>query len=162
MWYMKPVTASVDVPQPRETVYAFLDVMANHERFTDHMLVDWRLSGPPTGVGSKANVTTKMGGLSDEAEIEVIEIEPGRMIRERSTGAKGKRIAHGTYELSDLPEGGTHVEFTFALQQAPLADRALAPVMRAMLGRGNAKAMQRLAEQLPAAARSAGPRDKTF
>jgi hypothetical protein len=151
MWYImiKPVTASIDVPQPRESVYAHLDVMANHEPFTNHMLVDWSYSGPPTGVGSKAHVTTKLGGLSDKASIEVVEVEPGRMIRERSIGAKGKRVAHGTYELSDLPDGGTHIEFTFAVQQAPLADRALAPVMRAMLGRGNARAMRRLAEQLP-------------
>jgi hypothetical protein len=147
---MKPVIASIDVPQPRESVYAFLDVMANHEPFTDHMLVDWRYSGPPSGVGSKAQVTTKLGGITDQAEIEVVEVEPGRMIRERNVGAKGKRVAHGTYELSDLPDGGTHVEFTWALEQAPLADRALAPVLRGMLTRGNAKAMQRLAEQLAA------------
>jgi polyketide cyclase/dehydrase/lipid transport protein len=150
MWYimMKPVTASIDVPQPRESVYAFLDVMANHEPFTDHMLVDWRYSGPPSGVGSKARVTTKLGGITDEAEIEVIEVEPGRMIRERNVGAKGKRVAHGTYELTDLPDGGTHIQFTWALEQAPLADRALGPLLRGMLTRGNAKAMQRLAEQI--------------
>jgi polyketide cyclase/dehydrase/lipid transport protein len=112
------------------------------------MLVDWRYSGPPSGVGSKARVTTKLGGMTDEAEIEVVAVEPGRMIRERNIGAKGKRVAHGTYELSDLPDGGTRIEFTWALEQAPLADRALAPVLRGMLSRGNARAMQRLAEQL--------------
>jgi hypothetical protein len=147
---MKPVTASIDVPQPRESVYSYLDVMANHEPFTDHMLIDWRYSGPPSGVGSKAHVTTKLGGITDEAEIEVVEVEPGRMIRERNVGAKGKRVAHGTYELSDLPDGGTRIQFTWALQQAPLADRALAPVLRGMLTRGNAKAMRRLAAQLAA------------
>jgi hypothetical protein len=145
---MKPVTASIDVPQPRESVYAFLDVMANHEPFTNHMLVDWRYSGPPAGVGSKARVTTKLGGITDEAEIEVVEVEPGRLIRERNVGAKGKRVAHGTYELSDLPGGGTHIQFTWALEKAPLADRALGPVLHGLLTRGNAKAMQRLADQL--------------
>ena len=144
----KPVTVTVDVPQDREQVYDFLDVMANHEPFTDHMLVDWRYSGPPSGVGSKAHVKTKLGGLTDEAEIEVVEVEPGHMIRERNVGAKGKRVAHGTYELSDLPDGGTHIRFTWALDQAPLADRALAPVLHGMLTRGNEKAMQRLAKQL--------------
>ena len=150
MWYIvKPVTASIDVPQSRESVYAFLDVMANHEPFTNHMLVDWRYSGPPSGLGSKAQVKTKLGRLTDEAEIEVVDVEPGRMIRERNVGAKGKRVAHGTYELSDLPDGGTHIQFTWALDKAPLADRALGPVLRGLLTRGNAKAMQRLAEQLP-------------
>jgi hypothetical protein len=27
---MKPVTVSIDVPNPREDVYAFLDLLANH------------------------------------------------------------------------------------------------------------------------------------
>ena len=103
MWYImtppQPVTVSIDVPQDRASVYAYLDVMANHEHFTDHMLTNWRVSGPPTGIGSKANVTTKVGAITDEAVIEVFEVEDGRLIRERSIGAKGKRIAHGTYTL---------------------------------------------------------------
>ena len=50
MWYImtppQPVTVSIDVPQDRASVYAYLDVMANHEHFTDHMLTNWRVSGP--------------------------------------------------------------------------------------------------------------------
>jgi hypothetical protein len=49
---MRPICVSVDVPHVRERVYAFLDVMANHERFMDHMLRDWACSGPATGVGA--------------------------------------------------------------------------------------------------------------
>jgi hypothetical protein len=37
---MKPVRVSIDVPQAREDVYDFLDVLANHELFTDHMMRD--------------------------------------------------------------------------------------------------------------------------
>src|SRR3954453_16944942 len=145
---LQPVTVSVDVPQPRSLVYDYLDVMANHEGFTDHMLTNWRLSGPATGIGSKAHVTTKAGGMTDEATIEVFEIDPGRMIRERSIGAKGKRIAHGTYTLSDLAGGGTHIEFEFALQRVPAMERPLVPLMRKMVRKGNEKAMERLAAQL--------------
>ena len=141
----QPVTVSIDVPQPRASVYAYLDVMANHEAFTDHMLTNWRVSGPPTGVGSKANVTAKVGGISDESEIEVFEVDPGRMIRERSIAGKGKRIAHGTYTLSDLPGGGTHIEFEFALQKVPAIERPFVPLMRKMVRRGNERAMERLA-----------------
>src|SRR3978361_1142129 len=106
----QPGTVAVDVPQPRTAVYDYLDVMANHEAFTDHMLTNWRMSGPATGIGSPAHRTphsgAQAGGMTDEATIEVFEVDPGRMIRERSIGAKGKRIAHGTYTLSDLPGGG--------------------------------------------------------
>jgi hypothetical protein len=43
---VKPVSASVTVPHPREEVYDFLDMFGNHESFTDHVLIDWKLSGP--------------------------------------------------------------------------------------------------------------------
>jgi Polyketide cyclase / dehydrase and lipid transport len=150
MWYtmIAPVTVSIDIPQPRADVYAFLDVMANHESFTDHMLVDWSCSGPESGVGSRATVTAKFGGMSDKAEIEVIEVEEGRLIRERNIAAKGRRVATGTYVLSDLPDGGTHVEFTFAFERVPGYERPLVPLMRKLLRRGNERAMTRLAEQL--------------
>ena len=141
----QPVTVTVDVPQDRASVYAYLDVMANHEHFTDHMLTNWRVSGPPTGIGSKANVTTKVGAISDEAVIEVFEVEDGRLIRERSVGAKGKRVAHGTYTLSDLPNGGTHIEFEFALQKVPALEKPFLPLMRKMVRKGNERAMERLA-----------------
>src|SRR4051812_34478176 len=148
-----PVTVSIDVPQARDDVYAFLDVMANHESFTDHLLTNWRVSGPPTGVGAKAEVTVKTPGApSDEATFEVIEVESGRMIRERNWASKGRRVATGTYVLSDLPSGGTHVEFTFAFEQVPGRERPLVPLMRRMIRRGNERAMTRLAEQLAAVA----------
>ena len=153
----QPVTVSVDVPQPRASVYAYLDVMANHEAFTDHMLTNWRVSGPPTGIGSKANVTTKVGAITDESEIEVFEVEDGRMIRERSIAAKGKRIAHGTYTLSDLPGGGTHIEFEFALQKVPAIERPFVPLMRKIVRKGNERAMERLAGLLADQAQTALP-----
>jgi hypothetical protein len=150
MWYImtSPVTASIDLPQARDEVFEFLDVMANHESFTDHMLVDWQMSGPATGVGSKARVTAKFGGMTDHADIEVIEVVPGSRIKERNIAAKGKRHATGTYVLSDLPGGGTHVEFTFEFERVPGYERPLLPLMRRMLRRGNQRAMARLAEQL--------------
>ena len=144
----QPVTVSIDVPQPRASVYAYLDVMANHEAFTDHILTEWQVSGPATGVGAKANVVTKAGGMKDPAEIEVIEVEPDRMIRERNKGAKGKRVATGTYVLSDLPDGGTHIEFTFIFEEVPAMEKPLVPLMRRMIRKGNERAMERLKEQL--------------
>ncbi len=77
------------------------------------------------------------------------------MIRERNWGSKGKRVATGTYVLSDLPDGGTHIEFTFAFEQVPAVEKPLIPLMRRMIRKGNERAMERLAEQLagvPAAA----------
>ncbi|NEC73086.1 SRPBCC family protein, partial [Streptomyces rochei] len=70
---MKPVTVSIGVPQTPEQVYDFLDVMAHHERFTDHYLSDWRRSGPARGVGARATVTAALGGTKTGVAIEVVE-----------------------------------------------------------------------------------------
>jgi hypothetical protein len=143
-----PVTVSIDVRQPRADVFAYLDVMANHEQFTDHMLTDWQVSGPPTGIGSKAVVTAKAGGVSDRVEFEVVEAEPDRMIKERNKARGGKRVGTGTYVLSDTPDGGTHIEFTYAFERVPAMERPLLPLMRSILRKGNERAMTRLAERL--------------
>ncbi|MBB4660488.1 SRPBCC family protein [Conexibacter arvalis] len=145
-----PVMVSIDVPQARPDVFAFLDVMANHEPFTNHMLVDWSYAGPDRGVGSKAHVQSKAGGRKPPVEIEVVEAQPPRRIVERNVSAGGRRVGEGVYELSELPDGGTRIAFTYSWRRAPFADRALAPLVRAALRRGNQRAMERLAEQLPA------------
>ncbi len=148
MWYMKPVTVHMDVPNPREEVYDFLDVMANHEPFTNHMLVDWEYSGPDRGVGSKARVRVKLGGTNEVVDIEVVSATAPEQIVERNIGANGRRVANGTYKLAELPNGGTRVTFEYSWQQAPLRERLAAPFVRAIMRRGDERAMQRLAEQL--------------
>ena len=148
---MKPVTVSITVPQDRAHVYDYLDVMANHEPFTDHLLRDWTLSGPDRGVGSKAQVHVKALGVTDTVEIEVVDAKAPERIVERNVAAKAGRTATGTYRLAELPGGGTRIEFEYAWIVAPLADRLTAPLSRAFIRRVNEKAMRRLADQLPAA-----------
>jgi len=146
---MKPVRVSIDVPQPRDDVYDFLDVLANHELFTDHMLRDWRYDGPARGVGAKAKVTAIAAGRAEPIDMEVIETErPARNV-ERNVGATG-RVATGTYTLAELPGGGTRITFESAWLRVPRTEALAAPLVRAMVRRGNQRAMQRLAEQLKA------------
>jgi hypothetical protein len=154
MWYMRPVLESVDVPDGRDDVYEFLDVMANHEAFTDHMLTQWRCSGPQRGVGSRARVKVKTAGRTDTIDIEVVAADRPSMISEENVGADGRRRATGTYFLEELPGGGTRIVFEYAWIQAPLVERLASPLTRAFIRRGNRQAMQRLAEQL--AVRRAG------
>ncbi len=145
---IKSVQVSIDVPQSRTAVFDFLDVMANHECFTDHVLTDWTCSGPERGVGSKARMTAKAAGRSDPIEMEVISAEPLTTIVEQNVGAKGRRVARGTYRLGDLPDGGTRIAFEYAWHRAPLSERLAAPLARATIKRVNEKAMRRLAERL--------------
>jgi hypothetical protein len=148
MWYMQPVRVSIDVPTPREEVFDFLDVMANHEPFTNHMLSAWEYSGPPRGVGSKARALAKAAGKTDVIDITVVSAERPMKIVEENTGANGRRRANGTYTLEELPGGETRIVFEYSWQQAPISERLTAPLVRAYLRRGNQRAMQRLAEQL--------------
>jgi len=155
---MKPITVSVRVDRPREEVFSFLDVLANHEAFTDHMLVDWTLSGQPAGVGARARMRAPLPGPKDWLELEVLESEAPVRTVEETVGAKGRRRTRGTYVLDALPGGGTLVRFELAFVEVPRRERLFAPLLRGWLARANAKAMERLGETLaagPAAVRDA-------
>jgi hypothetical protein len=146
---MKPVRVSVDVPNPRPEVYEFLDVLGNHEQFTDHFMVDWELSGPKRGVGAKANVRVKATGEKDRTEMEVVEADAGRRIVEEGTGgSRGRRRTRGSYTLEDLPGGGTRIDFSLEFLSLPARERLMGPLQRAYLKRLNGKALRRLAERL--------------
>ncbi|MER8070722.1 SRPBCC family protein [Streptomyces sp. NPDC094034] len=153
---MKAVTVSIDVPQTPEQVYDFLDVMAHHERFTNHYLTGWHYSGPGRGIGSCATVTATLGGKKTDVAIEVVEADPPRRIVERNVSAAGRRLAQGVYTIEPLRIGGSRVSFTYAWERAPLTDRLLAPVVRATMRSANRTVMQRLATELARHVSTAG------
>lgn len=148
---IKPVTVSIDVPHDVEEVFDFLDVMANHEPFNDHLMRDWELSGSARGVGSRARVRTRALGVSDIVDIEVVDSEAPMRIVEVNVAAKAKRTGQGTYTLTPHPGGGTHITFEYRWLVAPMVDRLTKPLARAYIKRNNTTAMRRLAEQLDAA-----------
>ena len=145
---IKPVSVSIDVPHEIDVVFEFLDVMANHEPFNDHLMTDWELSGPERGVGSKARVRTRALGVTDIVDLEVIEAEAPTKIVELNVAAKAKRTGQGTYTLSSLSSGGTRITFEYQWIVAPLLDRLTKPMARAYIRRNNTLAMRRLAGQL--------------
>ena len=143
---MQPIEVSVQVEQAREDVFAFLDVMANHEPFTDHMLVDWSYSGPASGVGAKARMRANLPGPKDFSEMTVIEAEAPSRIVEQAVSGKGKRRTQGTYTLHELPGGGTEIRFELQILEMPALDKLIAPLLRRWLVKANARAMERLGE----------------
>src|SRR3954454_15945042 len=138
---MTPITVSVDVDRPREEVFAFLDVLANHEPFTNHMLVDWSYDGPAKGVGAKARFRPNMPGPKLWSDLEVTGAQGPETIIEATVSAGRKRRTRGTYTLQEKPGGGTHVQFELAFVETPLMDRLGAPLTRGWLKKANAKAM---------------------
>lgn len=145
---MKPVSVEIEVPQPPDEVYEFLDVLANHERFTDHFLIDWQVSGPSRGVGARARMRVKSPGPDDWLDMEVVAAEAPRTTTEESVSARGRRRTRGTYVLEPLPDGGTRIVFELAWLEAPLSERLAAPLTRAVVRRANARSLQRLTEML--------------
>jgi Polyketide cyclase / dehydrase and lipid transport len=145
---MKPVTATVTVPESREEVFDFLDVLGNHERFTDHFLVDWELSGPAAGVGARARMRLKKPGPADWLDMTVVAGERPTTTVEESLSAKGRRRTRGTYLLAAAPGGGTRITFRLEWLAAPFGDRLAAPLTRAIAGRSNERSLRRLADTL--------------
>jgi hypothetical protein len=145
---MKPVTVSVIVRRPREEVFDFIDLLANHESYMDHMFVDWSFSGSPRGVGAKARARVSAPASREIAEFEVVESErPSRTVEE-GVSAHGKRHTRGTYTLSERPDGGTEVSFEMVWTQAPRTERAVPPLTRVFLKRALGKGLKRLAKEL--------------
>lgn len=152
---MKPVTVSVTVDRPRQEVFDHLNVLANHEAFCDHFLVDWQLSGPPAGVGGKVRLRALAPGRSEWVELTVVAAqEPSRTVEE-TLGAGGRRLSRGTFTLTEAGPGATEVTFEFLLVRSPLYERPLAPLVRPWLVKQNARALERLKQQLEASTDSA-------
>jgi len=147
---MKPVTVSATVTKSPQEVYDFLDVLANHEGFLDHWLIEWKFSGPSRGVGAKARAKANTIGSQDWTDFEVVEAEPPTRIVEQGDGNGGKRRTRGTYRLEGLADGGTRISFELEWLQASKAERLIPAMTRAFVRRVNAKSMSRLAKQLAA------------
>ena len=145
---MKPVTVTVTVAKPREEVFEFLDVLANHERFMDHLFVDWSFSGPARGVGAKARARVNAPSSREWAEFEVVEARAPERYVEQAVSANGKRRTRGSYRLEELPGAGTTISFELAWLQVPRSERLLPPLARRFMSRANGKAMRRLAKLL--------------
>jgi hypothetical protein len=145
---VKPVTVSATTSKPVEEVYDFLDVLANHEPFVDHLFTDWSFSGPDRGVGAKAEARATAPGSQDWTEFEVVETEAPSRIVEEAVGANGKRRTRGTYSLERLGDEGSRISFELAWIEAARIERFFGPLTRAFVRRANAKSMRRLVKLL--------------
>jgi Polyketide cyclase / dehydrase and lipid transport len=145
---MKPVEVSTVIRRPIAEVYAYVDVLANHEAFTDHFLVDWQLAGPASGVGASVTMRVRAPGRSEEVELTVIEAEPPTRTVEETVGAGGRRRTRGTYTLEAIDAERTEVRFAIEPLEVPRSERPLWPLSRAWLRRQNARSLERMRAQL--------------
>jgi uncharacterized protein YndB with AHSA1/START domain len=143
-----PLTVSVVISAPRDQVFDYLKDIANHPEFTDHYLVDWRLTREDSiGAGAGARFRVKAPGnrfsWGDSTFAEVT--PPHRIVEVGRTGKANRVRTLGIYELAPAPGGATRVQFSLETQTSVLSDRILEALGgRMWLKRKNEKAMRRL------------------
>jgi uncharacterized protein YndB with AHSA1/START domain len=149
---MEPFTVSTTIARPREEVFAYLVDIANHSEFTDHYLVDWRLTREDsvgTGAGARFRIRAPLNRFS-WADVTFHEVDVPHRILQRGRGGKYNRIRMlGTFVLSPGAGGTTKVDYTFETEVKLPSDR----LMEVLGGRGwykrkATKAMRRLREIL--------------
>ena len=145
---MEPFTASTTIAKPREQVFEYLADIANHPEFTDHYLVDWRLTRENSygeGAGARFRMKAPLSRFS-WADTTFAEVEPPFRIVEHGRGGKYNRIRMlGTYTLSPGPAGSTKVEYTLETVPVMLSDRLMEVLGgRVWNRRQAARAMRRL------------------
>jgi hypothetical protein len=154
-----PLTVSIVVDASREEIFDYLQDVANRPCFTDHFLVDWRLTrldSVGSGAGARFRVRAPANRFS-WGELTLAEVErPHRLVELGRTG-KGNRIrTRGIYELSPAAAGTTRVSFTFETRPAMLSDRIREALgMRWWTRRQYARALRRLRAIMESAQRPA-------
>lgn len=144
----EPVTVSVEVARPRQEVFEYVDVLANHERWMNHLFKDWRFEGPRRGVGAIAKARVDAPGSREQATFEVVESAAPERIVEQGESAHGKRQTRGTYRFTELDGGRTRIEFELEWLKTPRSERIAPFVSRAFMSRANGKGMKKLAALL--------------
>lgn len=145
---MDPVNASAVIDAPRQQVFEYLSDVSKRPDFTDHFLVDWRLTREnPVGTGAGARFRVKApANRFSWGELTLAQTErPSRILELGRTG-KGNRIrTRGVWELAQGAAGTTRVSFTYETMPALLSDRVREALgMRWWTRRQYARALRRL------------------
>ncbi len=125
---MDPITVSATISRPREEVFEYLADIANHSEFTDHYLVDWRLTRENsygTGAGARFRIKAPLARFA-WGDMTFAEVQPPYRIIEHGRSGKFNRVRMlGTYTLSPGPSGTTVVEYTLETVPVMLSDRLM-------------------------------------
>jgi len=149
-----PFTVDVIIERPRAEVFEYLADIANHAEFSDHYLVDWRLTREDSygeGAGARFRARQPLNRFP-WGDTTLTEVEPLRRIVERGRQGKYNRIRTlGIWELEDGPGGAgtTRVRFSFeTLPKYPTDKVQELAGARPWRKRQAAKALRRLARIL--------------
>ncbi len=145
---MDPITVSATISRPREQVFEYLADISNHAEFTDHYLVDWRLTREdPYGKGAGARFRIKAPFQRFAwGDVTFADVQPPFRILEHGRMGKYNRVRMlATYTLAPGSSGSTVVEYTVETVPVMLSDRLMEMFGgRTWTRRQLAKAMRRL------------------
>jgi uncharacterized protein YndB with AHSA1/START domain len=144
-----PVTITTTIARPREQVFEYLADIANHPEFTDHFLVDWRLTREDSyghGAGARFRVKQRFNRFAF-GDATLIDVEPPRLLVTAGRGGRFNRVRTlTTWTLEPGAAGTTRVEFAVESEPATFADRVLEVLFRAraFTRRRHGRALKRL------------------
>jgi hypothetical protein len=145
---MQPVTVSVEVARPRQEVFDYVDLLANHEDWLQRIYKDWRFEGPRRGVGAIAKARFDAPASREQVSFKVVESEAPEKIVEACESAHEKRRTRGTYRFVELDARRTRIEYEIEWVETPKSERIAPFISRAFMARTNGKAIKRLADLL--------------
>jgi uncharacterized protein YndB with AHSA1/START domain len=143
-----PLTVEITIARPRTEVFEYLADIANHAEFTDHFMVDWRLTREDTygrGAGARYRIKAPLTRFP-WADSTIVDVVPPRRIVETGRTGKYNRIRTvGVYELEPAAGDSTRVRFTLETEPKLPSDKLLEGLGgRAWMKRKLGKAMRRL------------------
>jgi uncharacterized protein YndB with AHSA1/START domain len=125
---VEPITVSMTINLPREQVFEYLADIANHSEFTDHYLVDWRLTREDSygqGAGARYRIKAPLSRFG-WADMTFAEVQAPFKIVERGRGGKFNRIKMlGVWELLQGSGGTTKVQYTYETDPHLPSDKLL-------------------------------------
>ncbi len=144
---MDPVTSTVVIGRAREEVFDYLADIANHPEFTDHYLVDWRLTRRESygrGAGARFRIKAPLNRF-DGADVTLIEVDaPHRIVMAGRTGKLNRIRTLTTYTLA--PADGDQTDVGFEVDTTPVlpSDRLMEAIGRPSFRRNARKGLKRL------------------
>lgn len=146
---MEPITLTTTIAKPREEVFEYLADVANHSEFSDHCMVEWRLTREDSygrGAGARFRVKSRFDRFS-YGDITLAEVTPPERILATGRSGRFNRIkTRSTWTLEEAGAGRTKV--TFETESTPVlkSDELMEKFLRASVAatRCHERALERL------------------
>jgi uncharacterized protein YndB with AHSA1/START domain len=118
---MQPITLTTTIARSRAEVFEYLADVANHAEFSDHCMVDWRLTREDSygrGAGARFRVKSRLDRFS-YGDVTLAEVTPPERIFATGRSGRFNRIlTRTTWTLEEPAPGQTKV--TFQTESTPV------------------------------------------